>query len=83
MITILLKLLLVTVILLYRNNLKTMTLISVYKYNHYLQFVIDSTRSNSVVLYKIAYSRWIILQSIAYILNFVSQLVRVLRKLLN
>jgi len=69
--------------LLHQNKLEIMTIISKYNYYYYLKSVIDNTRLKLVVLYKIVISRWIIFQSNARVLNFVSKLVKMLRKLLN
>lgn len=77
------KLLMLSVILLYQNRLEIMTINSAHNKNCYLQSVIDSVRLKLVILYKIANSQWILLRNNASVLNFVSKLVKKLRKLLN
>jgi hypothetical protein len=77
------KYFMLSIMLLHQNKLEIMTIISVYNNNHYLKSVIDSARSKLVILYKIAISRWIIFRSNTCVLNFVSKLGKMRRKLLK
>jgi len=73
------KRLMLSVMLFYQNKLEIMSIISVYSNN-----VHDNNQSYAlIILYKIAILRWIILRCNAHVLDFVSKLVKILRKLLN